>query len=105
MSAPKIIFNIRFTPKDAFDKDERNFYSNTKSYNFAKYVGDKNKICKTYDRYDDYMNKCGHGFFNHKGVITSDEMKMINDRLALTDSNIWHGFISFDEETSKNFTS
>ena len=104
MSAPKIIFNIRFTPKDAFDKDERNFYSNTKSYNFAKYVGDKNKICKTYDRYDDYMNKCGHGFFNHKGVITSDEMKKINDRLALTDSNIWHGFISFDEETSKSFT-
>ena len=99
--SPKIIFNIRFTAADEQRKEERKFYAGTSNYNIFNYVQSAKKVCKKYERYEDYINKCRTGLFNRKGVLSEEDLKRIRKDLATTNSLIWHGFISFNSEMSE----
>lgn len=101
MESPKIIFNIRFTTADEQQGKERKFYAGTAGYNIFNYVQSAKKVCKKYERYEDYINKCGTGLFNRKGVLSEEDLKRIRKDLATTKSLIWHGFISFNSEISE----
>ena len=47
----------------------------------------------------EYLQKCT-GVFNKNGMISKEEVKAMKERLRQNKGNIWHGFISFDEENS-----
>ena len=47
----------------------------------------------------EYLQKCT-GVFNKNGMISKEEVKAMKERLRNNKGNIWHGFISFDEENS-----
>ena len=103
-NSPEIIFNIRFTDSMRNTK-ERSFYCGTSKYSFFNYVQGDTKICKRFTRYEDYMNKCGTGLFNRHGPISEEELQHIRKALVTTESLIWHGFISFNDEMSDKFQS
>ena len=47
----------------------------------------------------EYLQKCT-GVFNKEGMISKEEIKEMKERLRQNEGNIWHGFISFDEDNS-----
>ena len=110
---PAIIFNIAFTtasaPRSASVRQRvehaqrRAYYNWTAPYNFKAYMEDKKKT-ETHKDYADYMKK-GDVLFNQDGVLSQKKLDEVKANLATTKSIIWHGFISFDEECSKQFNS
>ncbi|MDR3262965.1 MAG: relaxase MobL [Clostridiales bacterium] len=109
---PKVIFNIAYTSKSPPEKMQpadkvtymarRSFYDMTAKYNYFSYVLKNEKVVKNKDILE-YMQK-NSGAFNMRGILSEDEKNEIKKRLAKSSSHIWHGVISFDEETSKGFT-
>ena len=110
---PAIIFNIAFTtassPRSASVRQRvehaqlRAYYNWTAPYNFKAYMEDQKKT-ETHKDYADYMKK-GDVLFNQDGVLSQKKLDEVKANLATTKSIIWHGFISFDEECSKQFNS
>ncbi|MDR3318382.1 MAG: relaxase MobL [Clostridiales bacterium] len=116
----RIVFNIAFTSKAPPEKlsgkarveyeAERKFFNLTAEYNYFTYILNEKKVAKNkdaasyYTRGKQYVNEDITGLFNDKGLISKEDMEKMKAKLAATGSNIWHGFISFDEETSKGFT-
>ncbi|MDE6884709.1 MAG: hypothetical protein K2P32_02935 [Clostridia bacterium] len=107
-----VVFNIVYTPaqarKNASEfqkaewKNERAFYDLTATYNYETYSLNGKKTAKHKDILD-YMQK-DTGAFNLERPLTAQDVKDIKERLAKSKSIIWHGFISFDKETSAAFT-
>lgn len=107
-----VVFNISYTPaqpkKNATEfqavewKNERAFYDLSADYNYVTYSLNGQKTAKHKD-YLDYMEK-DTGAFNLDRPLTPENVKDIKERLKKSKSIIWHGFISFDKETSAAFT-
>jgi hypothetical protein len=115
----KVVFNISFTSKNppaslygmgrAKYAASRKFYDLTAGYNYFSYMLNGQKAVKNKDaaRYYARNEKDGDpnntGLFNADGRIAREKMEEIKKSLAKTGSIVWHGFISFDAETSKGF--
>lgn len=107
----KVVFNIAFTPskprrgaseiENARWNNERKFYNLTAKYNYVSYSLNGVKTAKNKSILD-YMQK-DTGAFNLDGPLSQEQLDSIKERLATTQSNIWHGWISFDEMTSQGF--
>jgi hypothetical protein len=83
--------------------NERKFFDWTAEFNHAKYILDDKKVEKNRN-FGDYATRQGNlGLFDCDKTLTQKEIETVKTSLQNTDSHIWHGFISFDEETSKHF--
>ncbi len=107
-----VLFNIHYTPYKpkkglpqwSVEKHakERAFYDLTGEYNIYKYMTTEQKITgagSTGYSMLGYFQKCT-GVFNENGMINKEEIKAMKERLRQNKGNIWHGFISFDEDNS-----
>lgn len=118
-----MIFNIGFCPSNphrswSADKkaawlSERAFYTCNADYNYFSYTTKDGKVNletdeetpRAYDenaqgsKHGSYMEKSS-GVFSSKGVLSNEQKKELEAALKTTKSNIWHGFISFDPETT-----
>ena len=118
MSDYKAIFNITFTQskapawmkgnRRAEYKARRKFYNMTSSYNYFTYTLNGKKCAKNATA-EKYFTKNGAedkatGLFGLDKIYTSDDLTKLKEELKNTKSIIWHGFISFDQETSKYIT-
>lgn len=111
----KSIFNIGFTLAEPPAKltgnaraeyiAERNFYNLTAEYNYFNYTLSGKKVTKN-STAEDYFTRGGSntGLFNMDGPIDEQKKAELKAQLKDTKSIIWHGFISFDAETSRGFT-
>lgn len=112
----RAVFNIGFTlasPPASYTGNrradyiaERNFYNLTADYNYFTYTLNGQKVAKNANA-EHYFTREGTntGLFNMDGAIDEEQKKELKLRLKDTKSTIWHGFISFDEETSRGFCS
>lgn len=111
---PKALFNIAFTlpspPSNlrgnarADYQARRNFYNLTADYNYFSYSLDGKKVVKNANA-EHYFTREGTntGLFNMHGAMDREQINGLKAQLKKTKSIIWHGFISFDEETSRSF--
>lgn len=109
ISAPKILFNIRYTPhklksnasesdKEAHQRD-RGFYDLTGGgNNILKYITRRDKVDESFTSLD-YFEKSTK-VFNGNGMISHEELELMKERLKKNKGHIWHGFISLTEEES-----
>jgi len=107
-----VLFNIHYTPYKpkkglpqwSVEKHakERAFYDLTGEYNIYKYMTTEHKITgdgSTGYTMLEYLQK-STGVFNKNGMLSQTEIKEMKKRLRANEGNIWHGFISFDEDNS-----
>lgn len=66
--------------------------------NIFSYITKKEKIFDTANALD-YFQK-STGVFNQNGMIPQDEVNAMKERVRENKGNLWHGFISFNEENS-----
>lgn len=111
---PKALFNIAYTLPSAPSymkgnaraeyQARRSFYDLTAGYNFFSYVLNGKKIARNANA-EEYYTRGGTngGLFNLDGVMSEEQVAEMKKRLENSKSVIWHGFISFDEETSRGF--
>lgn len=78
--------------------EERTFYDMTGAKNIFSYITRKDKLLETANALD-YLQK-STGVFNHNGNLEKDEVDKMKARVKKNKSNIWHGFISLNEENS-----
>ena len=107
----QVVFNIEYTPakapkrasKEAIKEwsDTRQFYNLTAGYNYITYSLNGLKT-QTHKDYLDYMEK-STGAFDRYGFIDERRLEKIKKELAETESTIWHGFISFEENLAPKF--
>lgn len=116
MSSHKCILNISYTrenPPTYFSDTkraeylaQRQFYNMTAEYNYFAYTLQGSKVAKNKDA-ESYFTRTGTGnstgLFGWKGEFSQQEVEALKKRLKKTKSIIWHGFISFDAETSAKF--
>lgn len=111
----KAVFNISFTlaePPKSYTGNrradyiaERNFYNLTAEYNYFDYALSGKKVVKNANAEHYFTRESTNtGLFNLEGPIGEEKMKEIKSALKDTGSTIWHGFVSFDEQTSLGFT-
>lgn len=108
ISNPPIIFNIRYTPyalkKGATDREiekhrqERAFYDMSAGKNIYGYINAEKKRKKP-GTAQEYFEK-NHGVFNGNGYITPDQLEEMKKRAQTGEKNLWHGFISVNQENS-----
>lgn len=108
MNNQPIIFNIKYTPYSlpknasvkqlAIHKEERTFYDMTGGKNIFSYITRSEKIIGTFSSLD-YFQK-STGVFNGNGVISATEVEAMKQRGKENEGNIWHGFISLNQENS-----
>ena len=113
---PKVLFNIGFTlptppanlrgQKRVDYLARRKFYNLTADYNYFTYSLNDKKVVKNKDA-EDYFTRSGTnaGLFDMNGALDKEQVSELKKNIAETNSIIWHGFISFDEETSVGFNS
>lgn len=70
----------------------------TSGKNIFSYITRKEKIIATANALD-YFQK-STGVFNQSGMIPQDEVDEMKARVRENKGNLWHGFISFNEENS-----
>lgn len=111
----KAIFNIEYTtatPPATYTGEkraeyiaERNFYNLTADYNYFTYTLNGQKVAKNANA-EHYFTREGTntGLFNMYGAIDEEKKNEIKAQLKNSKSTIWHGFISFDDDTSRGFT-
>lgn len=111
---PKALFNIAYTLPSAPSymkgnaradyQARRSFYDLTAQYNFFSYVLNGKKIARNANA-EEYYTRGGTngGLFNLDGAMSEGQVAEMKKRLESSKSVIWHGFISFDEETSRGF--
>lgn len=111
---PKALFNIAYTLPSAPSymkgnaraeyQARRSFYDLTAQYNFFSYVLNGKKIARNANA-EEYYTRGGTngGLFNLDGAMSEEQVAEMKKRLEGSKSVIWHGFISFDEETSRGF--
>lgn len=104
-----IVFNIRYTPytpqqerragNNGEDTDERSFYDMTGEKNVLDYITTEGKRAAGNFTVYEYLQK-NTGVFNDKGMLSKSEVAEMKARLKENKGNIWHGFISFNEQNS-----
>lgn len=107
-----VIFDITYTPYKLKSnatqyeiqkhKDERSFYNMSGDKNVYNYVTtERKRVAKEVHEktFYEYLQK-STGVFNKNGMINKEEVKKMKARLQDGEKNIWHGFISFDEDNS-----
>lgn len=111
---PKALFNIAYTLPSAPSymkgnaraeyQARRSFYDLSAQYNFFSYVLNGKKIARNANA-EEYYTRGGTngGLFNLDGAMSEEQVAEMKKRLESSKSVIWHGFISFDEETSRGF--
>lgn len=114
MSNQPVIFNIQYTPfklnRNASDIDivehrsAREFYDMSGGNTVYKYMTTEGKIKGKKKNALEYLQK-NTGVFNHYGMIDEDDVKEMKKRAIQNQGNIWHGFISFNEEESRKINS
>lgn len=65
--------------------------------NILSYISQEKKT--NYDSILNYLEKTSK-VFNQNGMILDEELKMMKERVKKNKGNIWHGFISLNEEHS-----
>ena len=107
----KALFNIAYTLPDApkymkGDKRaeyiaQRQFYNLTSKWNFLKYIlrHEKSKKNKSAEEYFT-INGTNSGLFDLNGKMSEKQIEKMKEELKNTKSIIWHGFITFDQETT-----
>lgn len=116
MSAP-VIFDIAYTPyrlkKGSSKKDiakhaaERAFFDMSGVENIYNYMTREGKIYGEESKrltILEYLQK-STGVFNQDGMLSKDEVAEMKFRVKNGEKNIWHGFISFDEQNSEKIDS
>ena len=116
MSAP-VIFDIAYTPyklkKGSSKKDiekhakERAFFDMSGAENIYNYMTREGKIYGEDSKrltILEYLQK-STGVFNQNGMLSKDEVADMKFRIKNGEKNIWHGFISFDEQNSEKIDS
>lgn len=116
MSAP-VIFDIAYTPyklkKGSSEKDiekhakERAFFDMSGAENIYNYMTREGKIYGEDSKrltILEYLQK-STGVFNQNGMLSKDEVADMKFRIKNGEKNIWHGFISFDEQNSEKIDS
>jgi hypothetical protein len=70
--------------------------------NIYKYITTEGKIfgeeAKKFTMLE-YLQK-STGVFNQDGMLSKEQVKEIKERAQTGEKNLWHGFISFNEENS-----
>lgn len=108
-----VIFDIAYTPyklkrnataeEIAKHKKERAFFDMSGDDNIYKYITTEGKLfgeeAKKFTMLE-YMQK-STGVFDQDGMLTKEQVKEMKARAQTGEKNLWHGFISFDEEHSK----
>lgn len=90
--------------KNATDREraahsaERAFYDMTGGKNVLKYITTEGKRAGKATALE-YLQK-NTGVFNQNGMISAEEVEQMKARVALNQGNIWHGFLSFNEQSS-----
>ena len=114
MSTAPVIFDIAYTThhlkRGSSEKDiakhakERAFFTMTGDGDtIYRYMTREGKICGEHLKQLtvlEYLQK-STGVFNGDGMISRDELADMKFRAQSGEKNIWHGFISFDEEHSE----
>ena len=114
MNTAPVIFDIAYTPhhlkKGSSEKDiakhakERAFFTMAGDGDtIYRYMTREGKICGEHLKQLtvlEYLQK-STGVFNGDGMISKDELADMKFRAKSGEKNIWHGFISFDEEHSE----
>ncbi len=119
ISNQPIIFNISYTPykiKSNATEQERAKFERERPYyemsdggnNIYRYMTSDRKLNGENSKSDtrtmiQYFEK-NTGVFNGDGVISAEELKDIQER-AKADKNLWHGFISLNEQMSHKIES
>lgn len=116
MSAP-VIFDIAYTPyklkKGSSEKDiekhakERAFFDMSGAENIYNYMTREGKIYGEESKrltILEYLQK-STGVFNQNDMLSKDEVADMKFRVKNGEKNIWHGFISFDEQNSEKIDS
>lgn len=103
-----IILNVRYTPyklpknatqrERAEHKAERAFYSMAGAKNVLEYITSEGKVASSITALE-YLQK-NTGVFNQNGMISQEEVEEMKRRARENEGNIWHGFISFNEQES-----
>lgn len=113
MSNQPIVMNIMYTPyslpKNAMKQQrmdnarERAFYDMTGETNIYKYMtteekqeGESKEKKDPFTVYDYFKRTV----FNDKGIIKDDELAEMKERAKNNKGNIWHGYISLNQEES-----
>ncbi len=78
--------------------EERAFYDMTGNKNILSYITQKEKVIPNYSILN-YFEKTTK-VFNQHGMISEAELEAMKKRARENKGNLWHGFISFDEEHS-----
>lgn len=78
--------------------EERAFYDMTGNKNILSYITQKDKVIPNYSILN-YFEKTTK-VFNQNGMISEVELEAMKKRAKENKGNLWHGFISFDEEHS-----
>ena len=88
--------------KDMKQQDKRNYYSSNKFSDYVKYVDTGIKDLRNID-YVEYANNDtkSSGLFNQNGKMTKKQIANLRKNLRETESVIWSGVISFEEEFGK----
>lgn len=77
--------------------EERAFYDMSGGNNILSYISQEKKT--NYDTILNYLEKTSK-VFNQNGMILDDELIKMKERVQKNKGNIWHGFISLNEEHS-----
>ncbi len=78
--------------------EERAFYDMTGNKNILSYITQKDKVIPNYSILN-YFEKTTK-VFNQNGMISENLLEAMKKRAKENKGNLWHGFISFDEEHS-----
>lgn len=116
LSTP-VIFDIAYTPfrlkKGSSEKDiakhaaERAFFDMSSTENIYNYMTREGKIYGEQSKrltILEYLQK-STGVFNQDGMLSKDEVNDMKFRVKNGEKNIWHGFISFNEQNSEKIDS
>jgi len=92
------------TEKEIADhKKQRAFFDMSGEDNIYKYITTEGKVfgepAKKFTMLE-YLQK-STGVFNQDGMLSKEEVKKMKARAQSGEKNIWHGFISFDEQHSE----
>ena len=108
-----VIFDIAYTPyrlkrnataeEIANHAKERAFFDMSGEDNIYKYITTEGKIygeeAKKFTMLE-YLQK-STGVFDQNGMLTKEQVKEMRKRAQTGEKNLWHGFISFNKENSK----
>lgn len=108
MNNQPIIFDLKYTPyrlnRNATveevkeHKRERAFYNLSGDGDYYDYMTRDGKCATKFTMFE-YLQK-STGVFNQNGIIPEEELKEMKKRAKENKGNLWHGFISFNEQDS-----